>query len=237
MPKKKSTPPLKCRDRKRKFFPAWSIEAVQVRELRADPKPCISCTEFRQIAHDFLSFVPLISLHHRSLAKHFACSRTQSFAALDHPQHALLHIQTATQKRSNKLSKHPSVFHDHPPCAILMLHLKRVDRRAGYSIIRYRVMIRSFGNKAAREIWEKEQSKTLPKSLWIRAKALMTIMHHTSTLEDLKIRGQPPNIRLHKLQGDRRGQWSVTVELPWCITFRFTSGEFLDVSIESYHKG
>jgi len=65
----------------------------------------------------------------------------------------------------------------------------------------------------------------------------MTIMHHTTSLNDLKIRGQPPHVRLHKLKGDRRGRWSVTIELPWCITFRFKDGEFSDVRMENYHKG
>jgi len=62
-------------------------------------------------------------------------------------------------------------------------------------------------------------------------------MHSTSSLNDLKIRGQPPNIRLHKLKGDRRSQWSVTVKLPWCITFEFKGGEFSKVRIENYHGG
>lgn len=98
-------------------------------------------------------------------------------------------------------------------------------------------MIRSLGNKVARDIWEKNTSKSLPRKLWIRAKALMTIMHSTSTLDDLKIKGQPPNIRLHKLKGDRREYWSVTIELPWCITFKFKNGEFSEVKVENYHKG
>jgi len=98
-------------------------------------------------------------------------------------------------------------------------------------------MIRGFGNKVARDIWEREAAKRLPSSLWIRAKALLTIMHHTNRLEDLKILGQPPNVRLHKLKGDRKGTWSVTIELPWCITFEFHGGEFSDVRIENYRKG
>ena len=98
-------------------------------------------------------------------------------------------------------------------------------------------MIRNFGNKTARDIWVHDEAKRLPRPLWTRAKALLTIMHHTTEIGDLKILGQPPNVRLHKLKGDRRGQWSVTIQLPWCITFRFARGEFSDVRIENYHKG
>lgn len=96
-------------------------------------------------------------------------------------------------------------------------------------------MIRNFANKIAVDIWETNSSKSIPKELWVRAKALLTIMHATSDMNDLKIKGQPPNIRLHKLKGDRKEEWSVTIKLPWCITFKFQSGDFFDVKIENYH--
>jgi len=98
-------------------------------------------------------------------------------------------------------------------------------------------MIVSFANKYAREIWDNHETKILSKHLWIRAKALLTIMHYTSRLEDLKIQGEPPSIRLHKLKGNKKECWSVTIELPWCITFKFKNGEFSEVKIENYHKG
>ncbi len=96
-------------------------------------------------------------------------------------------------------------------------------------------MIRNFSNKIALDIWETDSSKSLPKEHWVRAKALLTIMHGTNVLNDLMIKGQPPNIRLHKLKGDRKAEWSVTIKLPWCITFKFKVGEFSDVKIENYH--
>lgn len=98
-------------------------------------------------------------------------------------------------------------------------------------------MIKNFGNRAAEEVWENSSSKIIPKELWLRAKALLTIMYSTSTINDLKIKGQPPNIRLHKLKGARKDEWSVTIKLPWCITFKFKNSEFSDVKIENYHKG
>ena len=96
-------------------------------------------------------------------------------------------------------------------------------------------MICNFDNKIARDIWETDRSKSLPSKLWNRAKALLTIMHATTNIADLKIKGQPPNIRQHKLQGDRKDEWSVSLKLPWCITFKFKAGEFIDVKIENYH--
>lgn len=98
-------------------------------------------------------------------------------------------------------------------------------------------MIVSFKGKVSKDIWATNQSKTLSRELWIRAKALLTIMHATSTLDDLRIRGEPPSIRLHKLRGDKRKYWSVTIKLPWCITFKFNNGEFSEATIENYHRG
>ena len=98
-------------------------------------------------------------------------------------------------------------------------------------------MITSLEGKVAKDIWTTNQSKTLPRELWLRAKALLTIMHATTTLDDHRIKGQPPSIRLHKLRGDRRDHWSVTIKLPWCVTFKFKNGEFSDVAIENYHRG
>jgi len=98
-------------------------------------------------------------------------------------------------------------------------------------------MIISFNGKVVKDIWETNQSKYLPAELWIRAKALLTIMHSTTKLDDLKIQGGPPNIRLHKLKGEPKEYWSVTIKLPWCITFKFSHGEFSEVKIENYHRG
>lgn len=97
------------------------------------------------------------------------------------------------------------------------------------------MVITSFKGKVAKDIWERNQSRSLPRALWLRAKALLTIMHSTSSIDDLRIIGQPPDIRLHKLKGDRKELWSVTIKLPWCITFRFKDGEFSEVKIENYH--
>jgi len=98
-------------------------------------------------------------------------------------------------------------------------------------------MIKNFGSRIAEGVWETNSSKSIPKELWLRAKSLLTIMHSTSSINDLKIKGQPPNIRLHKLKCDRKDEWSVTIKLPWCITFKFENGEFINVKIENYHKG
>ena len=99
--------------------------------------------------------------------------------------------------------------------------------------------IQSLKGKIANEVWASKQSKKLPKEYWRRARLLLEIMNASTKLENLKIMGSPPDIRLHKLSGDRKGQWSVTIHKTsgWRIVFRFENGNFNDVEIINYHGG
>jgi proteic killer suppression protein len=44
-----------------------------------------------------------------------------------------------------------------------------------------------------------------------------------------------PGFRLHRLKGDRKGFWSVTVRANWRVTFRFEGGHAGDVDLTDYH--
>ena len=44
-------------------------------------------------------------------------------------------------------------------------------------------------------------------------------------------------VGLHKLTGDRKGQWAMTVNGPWRICFRFKDGDACGVAIVDYHRG
>ncbi len=45
------------------------------------------------------------------------------------------------------------------------------------------------------------------------------------------------SVGLHKLKGDRKGQWAMTVNGPWRICFEFKNGDAYNVEITDYHKG
>jgi proteic killer suppression protein len=45
----------------------------------------------------------------------------------------------------------------------------------------------------------------------------------------------PPGNRLHALEGDRKGQYSISVNNQWRICFRFVDGDAYDVEICDYH--
>ncbi len=43
------------------------------------------------------------------------------------------------------------------------------------------------------------------------------------------------SVGLHKLGGDRKGQWAMNVNGPWRVCFRFRAGDAYDVEITDYH--
>jgi proteic killer suppression protein len=61
---------------------------------------------------------------------------------------------------------------------------------------------------------------------------LLELMEASVNVLDFKI---PPSNRLHKLEGDRKDYWSVTVRDGWRIIFRFDNGFYWDVKILDYH--
>jgi proteic killer suppression protein len=51
------------------------------------------------------------------------------------------------------------------------------------------------------------------------------------TIEDMDV----PGFGLHRLSGDLKGFWSVTVSRNWRIVFRFEDGDVFDVDFLDYH--
>lgn len=98
-------------------------------------------------------------------------------------------------------------------------------------------MIKNFGNKTADDIFHKGISKSLPRQHWQRAIDLFDIMEAVESLEELKSKGFPPNVRLHPLKGARLGEYAIDIHKTtgWRITFKFIRNEFQDVKIEDYH--
>jgi toxin HigB-1 len=45
------------------------------------------------------------------------------------------------------------------------------------------------------------------------------------------------SVGLHKLKGERKNQWAMTVNQRWRICFEFRRGDAYEVEITDYHKG
>lgn len=95
-------------------------------------------------------------------------------------------------------------------------------------------MIRSWRNAASRKLWERERTNQFRGLDVESAIDLLLALNAASSLADLS---PLKSVGLHKLKGDRKGQWAMTVNGPWRITFRFERGDAHDVEIVNYHKG
>jgi proteic killer suppression protein len=66
------------------------------------------------------------------------------------------------------------------------------------------------------------------------ANELLAVLNAATSLNDLS---PLKSVGLHKLTGDRKGQWAMTVNGPWRICFEFRKGDAYNVDVVDYHKG
>jgi toxin HigB-1 len=93
-------------------------------------------------------------------------------------------------------------------------------------------VIRSWRDKEARKIFERERSRKLPPEIQDLARRKLVMLNASAVLDDL---ARPPSNRLEKLKGDRAGQWSIAINMQWRICFRWADGTVDDVEIVDYH--
>jgi toxin HigB-1 len=87
---------------------------------------------------------------------------------------------------------------------------------------------------ASRKLWEGEQGNRFRGLDVTAAIDLLLALNIAKSLGDLS---PLKSVGLHKLTGDRRGQWAMTVNGPWRICFQFRKGDAYEVEIVDYHKG
>jgi proteic killer suppression protein len=93
-------------------------------------------------------------------------------------------------------------------------------------------MIKTFADKETQRIFNSGKSKRLPPEVIRRAVRRLEYVHLAITVNDLRV---PPSNRLHALRGEREGQYSISINDPWRIVFRFIDGDAFDVEIIDYH--
>jgi proteic killer suppression protein len=49
--------------------------------------------------------------------------------------------------------------------------------------------------------------------------------------------GRLKSVGLHRLKGERKRQWAISVNGPWRICFEFRDGDAYEVEITDYHRG
>jgi len=96
----------------------------------------------------------------------------------------------------------------------------------------YPYVIRTFANKRTEELFANGKARWFPPDVVRRARRRLEYLDLASRLEDLM---EPPSNRLHGLEGDRRGQYSISINDQWRICFVFEDGDAYDVEICDYH--
>jgi len=93
-------------------------------------------------------------------------------------------------------------------------------------------MIRSWANSRSRRFYEDGKISKFRGLDIDAAEDLLAMLDAAESLKDIS---PLKSVGLHKLSGDRSGQWAMTVNGPWRICFRLKDGDAHDVEIIDYH--
>ena len=95
-------------------------------------------------------------------------------------------------------------------------------------------MIRSWADRRSQRFFEQGKRTGFRGIDVAMAEELLAALDAATSLRDLS---PLRSVGLHKLAGGRKGQWSMTVNGPWRVCFRFKDGDAYDVAIVDYHSG
>ena len=95
-------------------------------------------------------------------------------------------------------------------------------------------MIRSFKDKEAEKIFNRNRSQKIPNNLQRVALRKLRMLNRASNINDLRV---PPANRLEKLKGKREGQYSIRINDQWRICFEWRDNDAFNTEIVDYHGG
>lgn len=95
------------------------------------------------------------------------------------------------------------------------------------------MQIETIRHKALRRFAESGSAKGLPPGSVDRLRNMLAYLGAIEAEEELRV---PPNFGAHRLTGDRKGEWALTVTRNWRMTFRINAaGAIEDMDLEDYH--
>lgn len=92
-------------------------------------------------------------------------------------------------------------------------------------------MIKSFKHKGLKIFFKSGSTKGIQSDHVNKLRMQLTALDTAANIEDIDI----PGYSLHKLQGDKKGRWSISVNGNWRITFDFSESNVYIVNYEDYH--
>ena len=94
------------------------------------------------------------------------------------------------------------------------------------------IVIKTFADRHTKELYDTGKSNRFPPEIRKRAVRKLEYLDLATCLNDLRV---PPSNRLHDLERDRKGQYSISINDQWRICFRFIDADTYDVEITDYH--
>jgi proteic killer suppression protein len=92
------------------------------------------------------------------------------------------------------------------------------------------IVIKSFKHRGLVELFELGRSRRVRQELQSRCLRRLEALDQAESLTDLLV----PGFNLHGLQGTPK-RFSIHVNGPWCVTFKWEEGEALRVDLVQYH--
>lgn len=92
-------------------------------------------------------------------------------------------------------------------------------------------MIKTFKKKELEKLFKENLARGIPSEQVKKIRLRLEAIDSALAIDDLRI----STYKLHELQGDRKGTWSIKVTGNWRITFKYENGNAYDVDLEDYH--
>ena len=96
------------------------------------------------------------------------------------------------------------------------------------------MIVRSIRHRGLRLLFENNSSRLLKQDLVERVRGIVTALSLAETMERF-VSEAAPGWRVHRLSGERRNEWSVSVSANWRITFEERGGMIERLNLEDYH--
>lgn len=92
-------------------------------------------------------------------------------------------------------------------------------------------MIESFRHKGLKQLFEKGEAKGIRPDHVEKVENTLFVLSRARKPDDMNL----PGFRLHRLKGNLKDFWSVTVRANWRVIFRFKEGDAYNVDLIDYH--
>ena len=92
-------------------------------------------------------------------------------------------------------------------------------------------MISQIRHRGLRRLFENNEAGGLPAAYVAKLRRILFALENARESATLDL----PGFGLHRLTGDYKGFWSITVSRNWRIVFRFDGEDVTDVDMIDYH--